>query len=60
MRNPNLAVSLADYRTCVQAQVDFLVEYTGVAQVTPSTHADVEQCYERSVSVDGCAATLVR
>jgi len=56
----NSSVSFASYAACVAQQVAFLVELDGYVQVREVTHADVRECYERNVSVDGCANSLVR
>lgn len=61
----NASVSLSDYASCVEAQVAFLVEHAGMIAVTDvfvtgSAAEDVRECYARGVTVDGCAAILVR
>lgn len=56
--NRNLAVSFSCYAECVQMQVEFLVS-EGFMQVRSVDHADVQECYDRSVSVDACAKSLV-
>lgn len=53
-----MQVSFVDYARCVEAQVEFLIEFGGVSLVRPLTHPDVRECWERNVSVDACAASL--
>lgn len=51
-------VSFDVFVSCVQAQVDFLVEFDGRVQVRGTDHADVREAYAHGVSVDGCANML--
>lgn len=57
----NRSVSFASYVSCVEAQMAFLISYDGGFQVITgeAALAQMRECYERNVTVDGCANSLI-
>lgn len=56
--NRNRQITLSDYATCVDQQVDFLHQQEGTQQEREVTRPDVAMFHTNGVSVDAAASDL--